>query len=108
MLVHDLDSGLIRSANEAACAFFGYQPHEMTGLPARDLFPDTLWPEASAMLAVDHSDTNACWQMLRRDGSGVDAVVATRLSQLEGYPATIISLFDKYGRAAWRGKVCQT
>ncbi|WP_084384846.1 putative bifunctional diguanylate cyclase/phosphodiesterase [Novosphingobium naphthalenivorans] len=94
MLVYDIDSGLIRSANEAACTFFRYERHEMAGLAARELFPETLWPEAAEMLAVDHTDTNDCWQMLRRDGSSVDAVVATRLSQLEGYPATIISIFD--------------
>ncbi|MCJ2178831.1 putative bifunctional diguanylate cyclase/phosphodiesterase [Novosphingobium album (ex Hu et al. 2023)] len=94
MLVYDIESGLIRSANEAACAFFGYERQAMAGLAARDLFPETVWPQAAAMLAIDHSDTNNCWQMLHRDGSCVDAVVATRLSQLEGYSATIISIFD--------------
>ncbi|MCJ2189038.1 putative bifunctional diguanylate cyclase/phosphodiesterase [Novosphingobium beihaiensis] len=94
MLVYDIESGLIRSANEAACTFFGYERLEMAGLAARKLFPKTLWPKASEMLGADQSDTNDCWQMLRRDGSNVDAVVATRLSQLEGYPATIVTIFD--------------
>ncbi|MEJ2459822.1 MAG: EAL domain-containing protein [Novosphingobium sp.] len=94
MLVYDRDSGIIRAANEAACALFGYARPEMAGLAAQALFPESLWNKASEMLAVDQSDTNEFWQMLRRDGSGVDVVVATRLSQLEGYPATIISIFD--------------
>ncbi|SFG25419.1 diguanylate cyclase/phosphodiesterase [Novosphingobium sp. CF614] len=94
MLVYDLKNGQIRSANEAACAFFGYAEHEMAGLAARQLFPEDIWVEASEMLAADCSDTSDCWHMLRRDGSSVEAVISTRLSQLEGYPATIVSIFD--------------
>ncbi|MCT2399802.1 putative bifunctional diguanylate cyclase/phosphodiesterase [Novosphingobium mangrovi (ex Huang et al. 2023)] len=95
MLVYDLERGMVRSANDAACAFFGYAAHEMAGLAAGALFPEVLWPSASEMLATDYySGSNDCWQMLRRDGSGVEAVIATRLSQLEGYPATIVSIFD--------------
>ncbi len=94
MLVYDVDTGLIRAANESACAFFGYEREQMAGLPAQALFPEAVQSGASAMLATDYSDSNACWQMLRRDGSSVEAVVATRLSQLEGYSATIVSIFD--------------
>ncbi|MGE4305304.1 MAG: diguanylate cyclase [Novosphingobium sp.] len=94
MLVYDVDTGLIRAANESACTFFGYEREEMAGLPAQALFPEAVQSGASAMLATDYSDSNACWQMLQRDGSSVEAVVATRLSRLEGYSATIVSIFD--------------
>lgn len=109
MFVYDLDSGLIRSANEAAGQFFGYDVGQMAGLRAEALFPKSLWPRAATMLSADYSDLGDCWQMRRRDGSAVEAVVATRLSQLEGYPATIVSIFDVTERrrieqrmATWR------
>ena len=41
MLVYDVDTGLIRAANESACTFFGYEREEMAGLPAQALFPST-------------------------------------------------------------------
>lgn len=94
MLVYDLDSGMIRSANEAACTFFGYAAQDMEELSARTLFSDGAWPLASRILEADHSDTSNCWEMIRSDGSRIDVVIATRLSQLEGYPATIVSIFD--------------
>ena len=94
MLAYDIDTGMIRAANEAACALFGYAPGEMDGLCARGLFPAEVWPKAAELLATDHSDTGDCWQMLRRDGSSVDAVIATRLSELEDYAGTIVSVFD--------------
>ena len=92
MLVYDITSGLVRSANEAACIFFGYEEQEMAGLPAQELFPAESRGNALEMLASDCSDTSDCWQMLRRDGSSVEAVISTRLSQLEGYAATIVSI----------------
>ncbi|WP_404480463.1 putative bifunctional diguanylate cyclase/phosphodiesterase [Novosphingobium sp. BL-52-GroH] len=94
MLVYDLETGRIRAANEAACALLGYAPGEMEGLPAHVLFPQTLWPSAAELLAADHSDTRDCWQMLRRDGACVDAVISTRLSELEDYAGTIVAIFD--------------
>ena len=94
MLVYDRESGFIRSANEAACAFLGYEAHEMADLSAEALFPIEVWPHASHMLASESSDTGDSWQMIHRDGSMVEAVVSTRLSQLEGYAATIVSIFD--------------
>ncbi|AIT81174.1 putative bifunctional diguanylate cyclase/phosphodiesterase [Novosphingobium pentaromativorans] len=93
-LVCDVNRGEIRSANEAACAFFGYETSEMAGMPIAALFPAATRAEAEAMLAADCPDTNECWQMLRRDGDAVEAVISTRLSQMEGYAATIVSIFD--------------
>ena len=94
MLVYDAKSGLIRSANEAASAFFGYSQNQLAGLPASVLFPEVLKSQAREMLAADHSDTDNCWKMLRRDGSSIEAVITTRLSQLENYAETIVSIFD--------------
>jgi PAS domain S-box/diguanylate cyclase (GGDEF) domain len=94
MIVYDLERGLIRSANDAACAFLGYPADKMAGLPASKLFSDNIWLHAERMLATDQSDANACWPMLRRDGTSVEAVIATCLSRLAGYSATIVSLFD--------------
>ncbi|EJL28540.1 PAS domain S-box/diguanylate cyclase (GGDEF) domain-containing protein [Novosphingobium sp. AP12] len=94
MLVFDIETGKIRAANEAACALFGYKAGAMDGLCARSLFPDSLWPEAGPRLAGDTSDTRDCWEMLRRDGTCIDAVIATRRSALEGYTGTIVSIFD--------------
>ncbi|WP_231568185.1 putative bifunctional diguanylate cyclase/phosphodiesterase [Novosphingobium malaysiense] len=94
MLVYDVETGQIRSANESACAFFGYAREEMADMSAHALFPRDVRARASAMLGSDYSNSNDCWQMLRSDGSSVEAVIATRLSQLEGYSATIVSIFD--------------
>lgn len=94
MLVYDNETGRIRAANEAACTLLGYPAGTMADLPARNLFPDTLWPEAAELLGADHSDTNECWQMLRHDGTCVDTVISTRLSELEDYAGTIVAIFD--------------
>jgi diguanylate cyclase (GGDEF)-like protein/PAS domain S-box-containing protein len=94
MLVYDIESGRIRAANEAACALLGYAAGEMDDLPAQALFPDALWPQAASLLAADNSDTGDCWQVLRCDGTSVDAVIATRLSDLEDYAGTIVAIFD--------------
>lgn len=94
MLVYDIETGIIRAANEAACSLFGYPTGAMDGLCARGLFPDSLWPEARHRLAGDASDTRDCWEMLRRDGTCIEAVIATRLSELEDHAGTIVSIFD--------------
>ena len=94
-LVCDMTTGRIRSANEAACSFFGYGVEEMTGVPILSLFPDATRQQAEDMLMSDRTpDDDECWQMLRRDGDGVETVISTRLSQMEGYAVTIISVFD--------------
>lgn len=85
MLVYDLRSGLVRSANEAACTFFGYEPEEMEGLAAQALFPADNRDKALNMLASDCSDTSDCWQMLRRDGSSVEADRKMRAHRLGRY-----------------------
>lgn len=92
-LVYDLTNEQIRSANEAACAFFGYDTSEMAGMPVRKLFPAATWTKVKDVLASECLD-NECWEMLRRDGGSVEAVISTRLSQMEGYAATIVSIFD--------------
>lgn len=95
ILVCDMTNGRIRSANEAACTFFGYGAEEMAGLPILALFPDATRQQAEDMLTSDSTPgRNECWQMLRHDGSSVDAVISTRLSQMEDYAVTIVSVFD--------------
>jgi len=94
MLVYDQETGRVRAANEAAYALLGYRPGEMDGLPAHDLFPASLWPDAAELLATDNSDANDCWQMVRRDGTCVDTAISTRLSGLEDHAGTIVSIFD--------------
>jgi diguanylate cyclase (GGDEF)-like protein/PAS domain S-box-containing protein len=98
MFVYDIETAHIRAANEAACALLGYANGKMDGVPARTLFPEALWPQASDLLATDNADPGAelsdCWQMLRADGGTIDAVISTRLSELEDYAGTIVAIFD--------------
>jgi diguanylate cyclase (GGDEF)-like protein/PAS domain S-box-containing protein len=94
MLVYDIESGRIRSANSAAAAYFGYDIDELEGLRARALFAGDDGDRAEAMLGTDFSDHDRVWQTRRNDGTFNEAVIATRLSQLEGYAATIVSVFD--------------
>ncbi|MFC0204193.1 putative bifunctional diguanylate cyclase/phosphodiesterase [Novosphingobium soli] len=94
MFVYDLDTSRIRVANAAACALFDYAPGTMDGIAASDLFPETMWPRAAVLLGADNDDTGDCWKMLRRDGACLEAVISTRLSELEGYSGTIVSIFD--------------
>jgi len=93
-LVYDIHSGQVRSANPAASSFFGYDGVEMNGLAIRHLFVDHEWDAAEAMLADDHGDADRVWQMRLRDGRTTETMLATRLSQLEGFDATIVSVFD--------------
>ncbi|AOR76843.1 putative bifunctional diguanylate cyclase/phosphodiesterase [Novosphingobium resinovorum] len=94
MFVYDPESGCIRTANEAACALFGYTPREMADLPAGDLFPETSRAHAAELLVTDRADTGDSWKMLRRDGTAIETVIATRVSDLEGFSGTIVSIFD--------------
>lgn len=93
-LVYDRTDRRILAANEAACAFFGYEASQIANLPIFTLFPDATQAQVGEMLASDHPDSYDCWQMMRQDGSTVDAVISTRLSQMEGYAITIVSVFD--------------
>ncbi|MEW9854265.1 putative bifunctional diguanylate cyclase/phosphodiesterase [Novosphingobium sp. M1R2S20] len=94
MLVYDLDSGRIRSANPAAAEYFGYPLTELQGCAAHTLFTECEWPRAEHMLSLDFSEQSQAWQMRKANGEITEAVISTRLSQLEGYAATIISVFD--------------
>ncbi|MET1755477.1 EAL domain-containing protein [Novosphingobium sp. RD2P27] len=94
MLVHDIENGFIRAANPAAADYFGYTVEELEGCAARKLFAESEWQRAERMLALDVTDPHQVWPMRRADGQIVEAVISTRLSQLEGYAATIISVFD--------------
>lgn len=94
ILVHDIENGCIRAANPAAADYFGYPVEELQGCAADKLFAKGEWQRAERMLALDVTDSNQVWQMRRADGEIVEAVISTRLSQLEGYAATIISVFD--------------
>jgi len=94
MLVYDIERGLVRSANASAASYLGFATDELEGMSLRDLFCEEDWPRAETMLSSDFSEMDAVWQMRRRDGVTVEAVISTRLSQLEGYSATIVSIFD--------------
>jgi diguanylate cyclase (GGDEF)-like protein/PAS domain S-box-containing protein len=94
MLVYDLESGCIRAANASAADHFGYVIEELEGLPAAALFAEADRGRAMAMLSVDSNGTDCEWQVQHRNGSVSEAVISTRLSQLEGYAATIVSVFD--------------
>lgn len=94
MFVYDRDSGRIRTANDAACSLFGYAPGAMSDLPAADLFAGSGRARAAELLGTDRSDTSECWQMLRRDGTCIETVIATRISDLEGFAGAIVSIFD--------------
>ncbi|GGB90764.1 diguanylate cyclase [Novosphingobium endophyticum] len=93
-LVCDFANGQVLSANETACAFFGYGDREMAGMPVAALFPDECRALAEEMLTSERASSNDCWRMLRRDGNCVEAVISTRLSQMKGYAVTIVSIFD--------------
>lgn len=94
MLVHDNETGLIRAANAAACTLLGYAADQIPGMPAASLFPETVRPGAVRLFAADHANENDCWQMLRADGSCIDAVITTCRSDLHDYAGTIVSIFD--------------
>jgi diguanylate cyclase (GGDEF)-like protein/PAS domain S-box-containing protein len=97
MLVYDIETGRIRAANEAACALFGHAPGGMDRMDARDLFPEAHQLAASARLRADTTDVcepRDHWPMLRSDGTCIDAVIATRRSELDDYAGTIVSIFD--------------
>ncbi|WP_454797527.1 putative bifunctional diguanylate cyclase/phosphodiesterase [Novosphingobium lindaniclasticum] len=94
MLVHDSGTGRINTANESACRLFGYSAAEMSGLNARKLFGEDNWAAAARMLAARNPTRDAGWQMLRRDGEVVEAVVSTRRLLLDGVEVTIVSIFD--------------
>lgn len=94
LIVCDSKSGVIRQANDAACEFFGFTLEAMTGLLAQALFAPDEWADAQAPLSQDCSESGRIWRMLRADGTEIDCVLSTRLSRLEGYAATIVSVFD--------------
>jgi diguanylate cyclase (GGDEF)-like protein/PAS domain S-box-containing protein len=94
MLVYDIHSGCIRSANPSAAEYFGLAIEQFEGLDASHLFADDEWAGAEAMLAQDFNEQDRVWRLRRHDGSQGEAMIFTRLSQLEGYAATIVSVFD--------------
>ena len=94
MLVYDATSGLVRSANEAACRLFGYETGRIAGIDAAFLFADTDRDAAIAMLATDCPEGDSCWPLRRCDGTTVEAMVSTRLSRMEDEEVTIVSIVD--------------
>jgi diguanylate cyclase (GGDEF)-like protein/PAS domain S-box-containing protein len=95
LLVYEPASGRIRSANDAACAHFGYTVEDIEGLSAATLFEDDEWTEAGDMLATDHSEKDRFWRQRTRDGARLESVLFTRRTILgDGEPATIVSVFD--------------
>jgi diguanylate cyclase (GGDEF)-like protein/PAS domain S-box-containing protein len=93
-LVYDIDNGRIRSANPAAADYFGTSVQQMEDSSACDLFAPSEWPRAHAMLRSDFNEPEHFWTMRVRDGEASEAVIYTRLSQLDGYAATIVSIID--------------
>ncbi|WP_395331432.1 EAL domain-containing protein [Novosphingobium sp. BL-8H] len=94
MLVYDDATGAVRSANEAACRLFGYSGEQIAGIEAVRLFSAPDRETAAQMLATDCPEGDSCWRLLRRDGGTVEAMVSTRLSQLENETVTIVSIVD--------------
>ncbi|MBB4858495.1 diguanylate cyclase (GGDEF)-like protein/PAS domain S-box-containing protein [Novosphingobium chloroacetimidivorans] len=94
MAVYDRESRCIRAANQSAADYFGLPIASMSGLPASALFGEGEWPRAQVLLSSDSSGLSEVWQMRCAGGLVGEAVISTRLSQLEGYPATIVSFFD--------------
>lgn len=94
MLVYDIESSCIRSANESAAKYLGYPMDELEGLAASSLFSAAECDRASAMLAIDFNEPHRVWRLRALDGTIKEAVISTRLSQLEGFAATIVSIFD--------------
>jgi diguanylate cyclase (GGDEF)-like protein/PAS domain S-box-containing protein len=92
--VYDIDNGRIRSANPAAADYFGTSVQQMEDSSACDLFAPSEWPRAHAMLRSDFNEPEHFWTMRVRDGEASEAVIYTRLSQLDGYAATIVSIID--------------
>jgi diguanylate cyclase (GGDEF)-like protein/PAS domain S-box-containing protein len=94
MFVYDIAEKRVRSANPAAADYFGYSVDELEGMSASDLFAGSDSTAVEAMLGVEYNERERVWQM-RRNGHDVsEALICTRLSQLEGYAATIVSVFD--------------
>jgi diguanylate cyclase (GGDEF)-like protein/PAS domain S-box-containing protein len=94
LLVYDPGTAQVRSANEAACAHFGYTKDEIEGLPAQLLFADDEWQEAQGLLASNGSNKDRFWRQRSRDGQGLESVLFTRRSSIAGEDSTIISVFD--------------
>lgn len=94
LLVYDIESGRIRSANASAVDYLGYPIEHLEGLLASELFEDEEWSGAEAMLGADFNEQDRVWKLRCRSGAISEAVISTRLSQLEGYAATIVSIFD--------------
>jgi diguanylate cyclase (GGDEF)-like protein/PAS domain S-box-containing protein len=94
LLVYDPSTHCLRSANEAACAHFGYAREQIEGLPASALFADDEWPEAQDLLASNGSDKNRFWRQRTRRGGNLESLLFTRRSRIAGEDSTIVSVFD--------------
>lgn len=94
LLVYDLASETVRAANEAACQHFGYAKTDLEGLAGHALFEDDEWSEARTMLRQNCSEKSRFWRQCAADGTRLDSVLFTRLSQQEGAPVAIVSVFD--------------
>lgn len=94
MFVYDIAEKRVRSANPAAAEYFGYPIDELEGMSASDLFAPADGAAAEAMLGAEYNERERVWQMRRSGGNVSEALICTRLSQLESYAATIVSVFD--------------
>jgi diguanylate cyclase (GGDEF)-like protein/PAS domain S-box-containing protein len=94
LLVYDIESETIRSANSAAAEHFGYDQRSFEGLPAKHLFSDDEWEEARVILSTNCSEKDRFWRQRARDGSQLESVLFTRQSTIGGAESTIVSIFD--------------
>ena len=94
LLVCDHETKAVRSANDAACRHFGYEKHELEGLPTQHLFEPDEWSMASEMLLTSSSQNDRFWRQRAADGTRLDSVLFSQRFTHEGDPATILSIFD--------------
>jgi len=94
LLIYDPATESIRSANDAACAHFGYSRDQFEAMPARQLFEADEWDEARDLLMSDCSEKNRFWRQRAQDGTRLDSVLFTRKLQVRGNTGAIITVFD--------------
>lgn len=94
MLVYEVGTGRIRSANQAAADYFDYPLDELRSMPARALFSSNNAQDPDQMLAGTSIAPSTVWEMRKRNGETLEAVIWTRRSNLDGDESTIVSIID--------------
>lgn len=94
LLVHCPVTGLLRAANRAAEAYFGYTPGSLRGRSILELFHPEDRSAAAAVVGRDEGVSENVWRMHRRNGSEVETVLSVRETTYRGRAATIVAVFD--------------